>query len=418
MNNQHKGAEMQLLGQFETSYKVVGAAAALRLPFISCGLARDLRRTDDPSIDNSPLGAKSGCGDAIVPPAQITTISDARTIGFWLKALMGQPLVKKAVTVQPVTVTGVTIHYAGSSTAAGNGTLAWLIAGTTLSWTPPTGTIGTLVNVSAGGRFTIPGGSANTEIVVDVTAGALPAGNVSEATIAVHATLKAHVFPWTLDDRSSALLELGHMKTAQNEFYRYLGAIVSKLSTDITAKEQNLAITAFAAEERSADTTPAVTTVFDAAPTAYDRLRFCGSGGTLNNGINSNFGVVTECSLDLDNQATGLETADGAEGYGHADNGEMVASGKVKLVFRGQNAGNIWSLARASTSSRMRVESKVANGADTYRLFHDFPSVEFMPDAIEKSGKTGLFVTANWRAHRNIAGTVPMTVLVNDIPSY
>jgi len=418
MNNQHKGAEMQLLGQFETSFRTPGAAAALRLPFISFGLARDLRRTDDPSIDNSPLSAKSGCGDAVVPPGAISSTADARSIGFYLKAILGQPLVKKAVMTQPANVTGVYIHYAGSAAGAGNGTLAYLIAGTTLSWTPAAGTVGTLINVSAGGRFTIPGGSANTEVVVDVDAASLPVANQNDATINVHATLKAHVFPVTLDDRPSCLLELGHMKTGQTEFYRYLGGIFSKLSHDVTARDQNITLTAFAAEERSADTTPAVTTVWDAAPTSYDRVRFCGSGGKLTNGVNTGFGVVTEASIEIDNQATGLETADGAEGYGHADNGEVMFGGKAKLVFRGQSAGNLWNLSRTSTSSRMQVRSSVPTSGGVFSLTYDYPSVEFMPDPIEKSGKTGLFVSCSWKAHRNVGGTLPMIVLVNDVPSY
>lgn len=419
MNGQHKGAEAQLLGQFETTFRTQpGSPAALRLPFVSCGLSRDLRRTDDPSIDNSPLMAKSGCGDAIVPPASIAATFDARTVGFWLKLLLGQPLVKKAVTTQPVNVTGVTIHYAGSACPAGLGTLAFLISGTTVTWTPQGGAAGAAVNIVAGGRFTIQGGAANQEIVIDVVAGAIPAGNASDTTINVHSTLKAHVFPVTLDDRPTALLDLGHMKTAANEIYRYLGSFITTMQHSITGREQNMTMTVAAAEERSADTTPAVTAVWDAAATSYDRARFCGSGGTISNGRNSDFGVITEGDMNIDIGATGLEVADGLEGFGHLDNGEIGFSGRLKLVFRGLASGNLWTLARSSTSSRVRVESKVTVGADVFRLFYDFPSVEFMPGAKEVSGKTGLFVDVNWKAHRTAAGTLPMIVLVNDVPSY
>lgn len=421
-NNQHKGAEVQQLGQFETVYRTQpGAAAALKLPFVSNGLARDLRRTEDNSIDNSPLGAKSGCGDAVVPPASIKAIFDARSCGWWLKSLLGQPIIAKAVMVQPVAVSGVTVHYAQSAAGAGNGTLTFTLIGTTLAWTPSGGTIGTAVNVGAGGRFTIPGGVANTGVVVTVEALGLPAGNVTEATINVHASYKAHVFPVTLDDRPSALLEVGHMKSGQQEFYRYLGYMTTKLSYDIVNREQNLDITGFAAVELSADTLPAVTTVWDGAPTQYDRVRFCGSGGTIRNGASSALGTITEGNIDMDNQATGLEVADGLEGYGHTDNGENMFGGKLKIAFRGIAAGNMWSLARTSTSSRLAISSSVPIGplpTDIFSLKLDFPSVEFMPNPIEKTGKTGLFVQCDWKAHRNAAGTLPMIVLVNDVPSY
>ena len=37
---------------------------------------------------------------------------------------------------------------------------------------------------------------------------------------------------------------------------------------------------------------------------------------------------------------------------------------------------------------------------------------------IVRYGVTGLFVTADWKAHRNVAGTLPITVLINDVPAY
>lgn len=418
MNGQHKGAEAQMLGQFETTFRTPPAAAALRLPFLSCGLNRDLRRSDDQSIDNSPLPAKSGCGDAIVPPASIKIKFDSRTIGFWLKALLGQPIIRKPVTKQPTNLTGVTIHYAGSACPAGNGTIAFTFAGTTATWTPNGGAAGAAVNIGAGGRFTLAGGAANQEIVIDVVASALPGVNRTDADINVHATLKAHVFPVTLDDRSTFLLDLGHMKTAANEFYRYLGSFVSRIAHSITGTDQQADITVAASEERSADTTTPVTVVFDAAPTGYDRAVFCGSGGTVTNGSSSAFGSIIEADMTIDNGATGLELADGLEGFGHLDNGELNFMMKLKLVFAGQQAGNLWTLSRSSTSSRVRVQSKVTVGADVFSLTYDFPSVEFMPDAREVSGKTGLFVNVNAKPHRNATGTLPLVYLVNDVPAY
>jgi hypothetical protein len=76
-------------------------------------------------------------------------------------------------------ITGVEIEYAAGN-ALGNGTLAFDIDLVTLRWTPNGGTAGTVVDISAGGKFTIKGGGDNGLLLVDVVASNLPVGDESD----------------------------------------------------------------------------------------------------------------------------------------------------------------------------------------------------------------------------------------------
>lgn len=405
---QAKGALMQLLLQRETTFRTApGSADAVQLPFISYGIGRDPRKVQDPSISSSPLPAKSGCGDAIAE-GPIASILDLRGIGHWLALLLGVPSAKAAVTKQPTNVTGVTVNYANAATTAGNGTLSYTFATKTLTWKAQgDATAGAGVDVTAGGYFTLQSGTANHEIHVTVAAGALAGSDKSDTDIAVSSTLKTHLFPIDLNDRPSALLELGHPDITK--YYRTLGAKLNTLSYDITAQEQsiNMAVIAGAETEESA--------AWDATPTVLTPLRACGSGGLLSDGSGATLGTVVSGDISCSNNMAGLGLADGQEGYGLIEQGEMTIGGKIRTVFDGAGA---YALARASTSTRLRVSSKAANGSDTFSLVWDIPNVELIEQAPPKEGKSGLYAELNWMAHRDAAGNLPLVMLTNDVASY
>ena len=78
-----------------------------------------------------------------------------------------------------VTIAGVTVNDAAENTV-GSGTLAYLVSGQTLTWTPPGGASGTPVAVGANGSYIIRGAGATAGYLrVTVVAASLPAGNVS-----------------------------------------------------------------------------------------------------------------------------------------------------------------------------------------------------------------------------------------------
>ncbi len=74
-------------------------------------------------------------------------------------------------------VTGVTVDDAAGS-ADGAGTLAYTASTTALTWTPYGGTVGAAIDVSAGGKFAIPGSAGYLFVTVDENA--LPVANASD----------------------------------------------------------------------------------------------------------------------------------------------------------------------------------------------------------------------------------------------
>lgn len=405
---QAKGASMQLLLQKEPSYRTPPASPdAVRLPFIKWGVGRDPRRQEDPSINNSPLPGKPGAGDA-VSAGSASAILDLRSIGFWLSLLLGAPVTHKAVTVQPKNVTGVTVNYAETACPSGAGTLSFTASGKALTWAAQGDSgPGAAVDVSAGGYFLLPSGTAGKGLHVTVSASALPAADKADADVAVSATLKAHVFPITLDERMSALAELGHSDIGK--YYRTSGVKLNKLSFDVSALQQNIDLELIGGEETESDI------AWDAAPTAYNSVRACGSGGYISNGVDATLGSLTGGSLTVENGMEGKELIDGREGYGLVTQGDVKISGSVKAVFDSQGA---FALARAGTSTRLRVGSSAVVGADTFALWWDMPHVDFGDKPMTKEGKSGLFVDTDWTAHSVASGELPLVLLINDVPAY
>jgi len=401
------GAMMQLLLQREASFRVQPVAAAFRMPFTSYGIGRDPQKVRDPSISSSPLPGKSGLGDAIVA-GSIGSILDLRSIGYWLSMLLGVPTPYKAVTKQPTNVTGVTINYAETATTVGAGTLTFTFATKMLTWKAQgDATAGANVNVTSGGTFTLQSGTANHSINVIVSAAALPTVDKTDTDIAVHATLKCHVFPINLLARPSALMELGHMDTG--DYYRTLGAKLNKMSYDLTAREQNISLDILAGDETK------FATVFDGAPTAYAAVRSCGSGGVISDGAATSLGTIVSGSIEIVNNMTGYSLVDGREGHGLIDQGELNIQGKIKTVFESTGA---YQLARTSTSTRMRVGSTALVGSDTFGLFWDMPNVELVEKAVPKEGKSGIFCDVDWLCHRDTVGSLPLVSLINDVVGY
>jgi hypothetical protein len=405
---QGKGALMQLLYQREVSFRTaILTPDAVKMPFTSFNMGRDPKKVRDNSIDASPLPGKMSCGDAEVA-GDIKSILDLRGVGYWLAMLLGVPTAKAAVTKQPTNVTGVTVNYADAATTAGNGTLTFVAATKLLSWKAQgDATAGATVDVTAGGYFTLLSGTADHAVHVTVAAASLPVADTNDADIAVSATLKTHVFPFNLNDRPSALLELGH--TDLSKYYRDDGVKLNTLSYDLTAAEQDINLSFLAGAETEE------ATVWDATPTSFTPVRACGSGGQITNGASTALGTVVSGDLSCSNGMTGYLLPDGLEGYGLIDQGELVLKGKIKTVF---DAAGAYALSRADSSTRLRVGSHAAVGADVFSLVWDIPNVSFAEKAPAKEGKSGLFVELEWEAHRDTGGNLPLVMLTNDMASY
>lgn len=214
-----------------------------------------------------------------------------------------------------------------------------------------------------------------------------------------------HTFPMDLTDRPHALFEMGHSDVSK--YYRVLDGHVTKLAWDIVAAEQTITADIIGATETEYGAP------FDAAPTSFASFRAVGAGGTISDGAGSTLGTVVGGNIEINSGMTGIMLADGLEGYGLFDLSDLVFSGKLKAVFDGASA---YALARANTSTRLKIVSTATIGGSTFTLTVDMPYVELSEPKREVSGKSGLYVEMDWRAHAG--ATLPTVVLANDVTSY
>ena len=79
----------------------------------------------------------------------------------------------------PTLITGVTINNAAGNDL-GDGTLSYTSSTKSLTWQPFNGSTGTAVDVTAGGTFSVQGGSNGGLLFITVVAASLPGSNVSQ----------------------------------------------------------------------------------------------------------------------------------------------------------------------------------------------------------------------------------------------
>jgi hypothetical protein len=220
-------------------------------------------------------------------------------------------------------------------------------------------------------------------------------------------TLKTHTFPVNLSDRPSALIERQELDIGK--YYRWVGCKLNKLSWDLINNDQTISGELIAA----AEVDPVPTAAWDADPTVYAYARACAGGGKITDGAGTTLGTVVGGTIAFDNQMTGYTCADGLEGYGVIDQGDLLISGTLRTVFDGAQA---YQLARDGTSTRLKLESSVLVGADKFELIVDIPYAELAERLPPREGKSGLFADLNWNAHNG--ASQPTITLSNDVTGY
>jgi len=144
-------------------------------------------------------------------PQQETNMADLADLKF-LKPT--SPLLGGAIGIVEIlsqaatgitTLTGVTIPNA-SGNAIGNGTLTFNLTNTTLSWTPPSGSAGTAVDVSADGTYAIQGANNGGVVTVTVIASSLPGANTSN-TIKIEAIANGYFDDVTKDESDVGMID-------------------------------------------------------------------------------------------------------------------------------------------------------------------------------------------------------------------
>ncbi|MDD4926940.1 MAG: phage tail tube protein [Methylotenera sp.] len=225
-----------------------------------------------------------------------------------------------------------------------------------------------------------------------------------------------HTFPVNASDRPFAALEMGHSDISK--FYRVLGARVNKMNWDIRNNDQNVTVDVLACE----DVDPVPTIAMDGGPTSVSSFRACSAAGSISNGVDTTLGKVVSGTIDINNNIAAQELANGLPGYSIFPLGELVFSGTLRAVF---DSANAWDLARAGTSTSLKMTSSATIGGTTFSLVVDMPHVELTEKAVPKSGHSGLFVDVAWKAHEGVTfdgfsfvNTFPTVVLTNDVASY
>jgi hypothetical protein len=111
------------------------------------------------------------------------------------------------------TLTGVTIGNAMGNTE-GNGTLAYNATAQTITWTPPSGTTGTAVDISTNGTYFVQGGSSGGALIITVVSASLPTATTSN-TIAI-ANLDNKMFADISKDESDTGITKYHCFALKN----------------------------------------------------------------------------------------------------------------------------------------------------------------------------------------------------------
>jgi len=121
----------------------------------------------------------AGATRDVVMPGQDRNFNDLTIWG--VPAQAGPVVIGARYAGETVNVTGVTTR--ATTSPDGNGTLAFVAAGTLLSWQAPgAGAPGAAQDVHLGGTFVLDGGDGTT-LTVDVTAGSLPGINQSDTIV-------------------------------------------------------------------------------------------------------------------------------------------------------------------------------------------------------------------------------------------
>ena len=117
----------------------------------------------------------------------------ASSLGGIMSTVSGGIVLSEIATASASPVSGVTLGDANGN-ALGNGTLTYTYSPTTptLQWTPPSGSIGTAVTVSANGTYTLRGGSNGGTLDVTVVSASLPGANKTDTTVITAQTEKIY----------------------------------------------------------------------------------------------------------------------------------------------------------------------------------------------------------------------------------
>ncbi len=412
------GRETRLALLQETVFNVVPGAPVGELIYIRGDSVRgSTSRVVDPTMAGNLRGQFQSVRNERSVGGNIPVTINAQSMCALLRNLIGTPTQRKPAQnpsapsqITGTTISGVELLGANILCPSGaTGTLAWAIAGTTLTWTPPGGAAGTAINVVAGGYFTIPGGAANTELYVRVTAGATPGGNVTDNAINVYTAFE-YRFVVGADLPIGMVLERdrGTKVAAGSRYHRRRGCRMGSAAFTLNATgiaEANFSVVGAQFDDASA---PLDATLDDFGHSGFSNLE----GTVVINraaalGTYQNFTGNWNNNLDQNGRTIG-----GGGVFGHLEAGLVEISGSLQALF---DSAQLLTWAAADTPVAIQHQLRKGTGSglagNEYVCF-DVPRSLLSEDTETIDGPQGTTLTANWSAYRLAGVEIDASIIV------
>lgn len=299
-------------------------------------------------------------------------------MGTLLKHALGVATTGRAVTQQPTNVTGVTIDYASIGSTPGNGTLGYADSITSLSWAESGDTTGELVNVSAGGVFTLISNNGQS-ITVHVDATSLPAGTVSDTDITVSGSLYTHTIK-----RGPLPIGLVFEKgfTDISQYFPYIGNKIEQLQ--IAVNPTGLVTGSIDLKGRGPGTPSA--TPLDATPTdpGFETIAHHEASSVLEGGTAA---VILGLEMAIGNALDTDKFQVGSKYRASLPEGQGTAKGTITFLFEDLTYYNKW-LNGTETS----IKIIFTQGAKSVAVY--YPRVRYTGDGAPKIESAGGIVNA------------------------
>lgn len=400
MGEQLIGRELKFGIANETTFATVPGSPSCELAYLrTSSLGGTIAKLIDDTLSGY-RGQQRPIDGAIDLMGSLQTNLAPESCGRLLKNLMGLSATTYAVAVKSTaTVTGVEVLRAESASAAGNGTLAFAIAGTTLAWNENADTAGTPVNVSAGGDFILASANGK-KLYVRVTASLLPAGNQSDTVAVSGATVYEHVFSVAGPKPAGMVVEcdLGSKITTSRRFLRFLGCKVGQGQFAFPANGFASANYDIKGATFNRDSGVTLDATFD--DYGHNAFSMRDAEITLNGAA---FSKGTDCALTVNNDLDDSNYTIGGRGARESlPDGQLMVSGSLTALATDETASVLVDAINGSNAS-LAIVLKRGTGLGTAgneALVFRLPELSLTPVTEKMDGAKGIRQQIEFNGYR------------------
>lgn len=412
------GRETRLALIQETTFNTVPGAPVGELIYLrSEGVKGSTSRVNDPTMAGNLRGQFATVRSERNVGGNISVTPNAQSLCALLRNLIGVPTQRKpaqnpsaGTRITGTSITGVQLLGTNILCPSGaTGLLTWTFVGTTLAWTPPTGSAGAAVNVSAGGYFTLAGGAANQELYVYVTAGATPGSNTTDNAINVYTAFE-YRFTVGADLPVGMILERdrGTKVASGSRYHRRRGCRFNSAAFNCGAS--GIAEASFTATGADFDDSA---TVLDASLDDFGHSGFSNLEGTVVINRAAALGTYQQFTANWNNNLdTSARTIGGGGILGALEAGLVDVSGSLQALF---DSAQLLTWAAADTPVAIQHQFRKGTGAGTAGneyLCIDIPRALLSEDTESIEGPQGTTLTAQWSAYRLPGVEIDASIIV------